>query len=99
MDVAFLLGAGISRDVLPLSSKIDEIVLAGKAKDGRLVARDSVGLYDFMRPQDPRRGFDAWTPRVIPFLGWLHNWLPEDQRHYEGPYYACQQVYDELTGE
>jgi hypothetical protein len=95
----FLLGAGISRDLLPLSGRIDEIVLAGKSDDTNTIGRDTVGQYDLMYPNDPRRGLDDWSPRIRAFLAWLYQWLPNDQRHYEALYYACQQVYDHLTDE
>ena len=99
MHVVFLLGAGISRDLLPLTTKLTETTLAGSTPDGREVVRNSDRTYFLATPHDAFAFGRPCVQRVFSFLTWLKNRFPEEDLDYEGLYFACQQIHDALTGE
>lgn len=98
MHVCFLLGAGVSFDLLPRSRKITEIVESGACDDLR-VCRHSDGSYD-LAPPGPNFDLDKHhVENAIKLLEWLkcRFWMapPPD---YEWYFYACQQLYDGIMG-
>ncbi|HEX9641569.1 MAG TPA: SIR2 family protein [Candidatus Krumholzibacteria bacterium] len=99
MRVVFLLGAGISRDVLPLSKKLSEIIQRGITSDGKEVVRHTDRTYFLAAPHEAFAIGRPYVQRVISFLAWLKNRFAEEALDYEGLYFACQQIHDALTGE
>ena len=99
VHVVFLLGAGISRELLPLTAKLTEITQTGTTADGREVVRHSDRTYVLATPHDAFAFGRPYVQRVISFLAWLKNRFPEEDLDYEGLYFACQQIHDALTGE
>ncbi len=100
--VLFLLGAGISRDVLPLSRQLTDLVLEGKTDDGRVVHCQ----HEYRLENPSRVSLDAarFLADARARLTWLRgrlaqgvdpNWTPD----YEALYFACQQLHDHLRGE
>jgi hypothetical protein len=100
MHVAFLLGAGISRGLLPLSRAVDGVVLDARTDDGRIVIRHSDGSYLLQpEPQHPARLMQI-PGEISPILRWLRERLGgEGSGGYELWSYACQQIRDALTDE
>lgn len=100
MRLVLVLGAGISRDVLPLTSSLTEIILAGKTNErpSRLAQRHTDGTY-FL---DERSLGDVdCVRRVIGYLTWLRHFIAsasEQEPDYEALYFACQQVHDVKYG-
>jgi hypothetical protein len=99
MNVTFLLGAGISRSVLPLSGDLNALITSGHASDGRFLSRTPDGLYGIYAPGILAPEFPGWGRRVRAFLGWLAGALGDEWRDYESLYFACQQVDDDLSCE
>jgi len=99
VHVVFLLGAGISRDLLPLSTKLTEITQTARAPDGREVVRHSDRTYFLANPHDAFALERPRVQRVVSFLTWLRKRFPEEDLDYEGLYFACQQIHDALAGE
>jgi len=99
VHVVFLLGAGISRDLLPLSTKLTEITSAATTPDGREVVRHTDGTYFLATSHDTFAIGRPCVQRVTSFLTWLRDRFPEEDLDYEGLYFACQQIHDALTGE
>jgi hypothetical protein len=99
MRVVFLLGAGVSFDLLPLSRELTEMVRTAKAPDGREVHRFSDSTYGLANPFEGDNLGQEHVRRVTAFLDWLANRLPQKSRDYEALFFACRQIHDALTDE
>jgi hypothetical protein len=97
MRVVFLLGAGVSRTVLPLTGSLAEIVLNGQTSEvpPRFVQRHSDRTY-FLDGEIV--GDRKSVERVVGYLNWLRDLVCAEDPDYEALYFACQQVYDAHTG-
>lgn len=104
-SVLFILGAGISRDVLPLSTQLTTLVREGKTGDGRVVNCE----HEF-RFEDPTRLSPQAVSRLEGVRGrleWLSGRLTQgansegasERPDYEALYFACQQLHDHLREE
>ena len=94
MNILFLLGAGISKDALPLAHDLGGTVLTRRASDGRLFFRHSDSRYYLGSRDDACHDWQRWTARVVAFLDFMRDRLGYPEWDYEGLYFACQQVHD-----
>jgi hypothetical protein len=94
MNVLFLLGAGISKDALPLAHDLGGTVFSRRTVDGRVFFRHSGGRYYLGTAGDASCDWQRWTGRVVAFLHFLRERLAYDEWNYEGLYFACQQIHD-----
>lgn len=101
--VVFLLGAGVSFDLLPLSKTINSLVATGEFPHGKVVRHTDDRFYIWPESTNARHFARPSVEDVRTFLTWLgatfraqSPGLPID---YEVIYFACQQIHDAIFGE
>ena len=97
MNVAFLLGAGVSQPAeMPTTKSLTQTILSGET-----VFRELDGLYRFGSIRPPYR--DEYVPRITGLLRVLQEEIKrnfDDSRpvNYEDLYYVASQIHDDGTG-